>query len=641
MKKLNLKKNSKFIYVFLAVFTAAVFRQIGFLVNEMFDQFLIILRASIYIGLFATWGISVRDRIIQPQVRRYLTAVSALMVFWITVRTIRYSLEECLWVIRHLWYLYYLPMLFIPLLAMFIALSLGKPEGFRLPKWVRLLYIPTVTLLLMVLTNDLHQFVFVFPADAVVWGNDYSYAAGYFMAVGWMIFCTVTALVTMLIKCRIPYSRAVLMLPFIPAMAALIYAVCLFFRLPWLIAIAGDMTVVFCLFIAAILESCIACSLIQSNTGYEELFMVSRLGAQITNQENTVCLSSSNARELTEEQRMSARVQPVLADQTTLVRSQPIQFGHVLWQVDIAGITEAIEQIEENCRDLAESNRIRQKNLETRKKILALQEKNRISDMLHRETARQIDLISRMLSQYDTETDDRKCRRLLAGAAVAGAYIKRYGNLLLIGERTETVDIRDLSRCFDESFVNLELLGVNCLHILPSGISLVMKDVLKVYSSFETAVWNLSVTLIFLIWRQWRMRFPSRMEYTVFRSNCRKAVKKMNVRKITERLKDKRELRAAIKEALDTLPSAVCYFTSAGTVKLCNAAMNELFRKITQCDLQSHAELKEALESCDKINGIIRDGNVFFFRMGRHGSILRMKLQLLTVRFIRRRCSVM
>ena len=91
----------------------------------------------------------------------------------------------------------------------------------------------------------------------------------------------------------------------------------------------------------------------------------------------------------------------------------------------------------------------------------------------------------------------------------------------------------------------------------------------------------------------------------------------MNVRKITERLKDKRELRAAIKEALDTLPSAVCYFTSAGTVKLCNAAMNELFRKITQCDLQSHAELKEALESCDKINGIIRDGNVFFFPDGK------------------------
>lgn len=488
MKKLNLKKNSKFLCVFLAVFTASVLRQVGFLVNELLDLFLSILRASIYIGLFATWGISVRNRIIQPQVRRYLTAVSALMVFWITVRTIRYSLEECPWVIRHLWYLYYLPMLFIPLLAVFIALSLGKPESFRLPKWATLLNIPTTTLLLLVLTNDLHQLVFIFPADASVWANDYSYAAGYFMAVGWMMLCTVTALVTMMIKCRIPHSRAVLMLPFVPAMAALIYGACLFFRLPWLKVIAGDMTVVFCLFITAILESCIACGLIQSNTGYEELFMVSRLGAQITNQENAVCLASSNARELTEEQRINARVQPVLADQTTLVRSQPIRFGHALWQVDIAEITEAIEQIEENCRNLAERNRIRQEKLETRKKILALQEKNRVSDMLHRETARQIDLISRMLAQYDAETDDRKCRRLLAGAAVAGAYIKRYGNLLLIGERAETADIRELSRCFDESFINLELLGVNCLHTLPSGISLAMKDMLQVYRSFETAV---------------------------------------------------------------------------------------------------------------------------------------------------------
>ena len=488
MKKLNLKKYSRFLCVFLTVFTAAVLRQVGFLVNEQFDLFFTILRASLYIGLFAAWGLSVRNRIIQPQVRRYLTAVSVLMVFWITVRTIRYSLEECPWVMRHLWYLYYLPMLFIPLLGVFIALSLGKPESFRLPKWAAFLNIPATMLLLLVLTNDLHQLVFVFPADAVVWINDYSYAAGYFMAVGWMILCTVTALVIMMIKCRIPHSRTVLMLPFVPVMMALIYGVCLFFRFTWLRVIAGDMTVVFCLFIAAILECCITCGLIQSNTGYEELFMVSRLGAQIANQENVVCLASSNARELTEEERINARVQPVRTDQTTLVRSQPIRYGHALWQADITEITEAIEQIEENCRDLAERNRIRQENLETRKKILALQEKNRVSDMLHRETARQIDLIGRMLAQYDVQADDRKCRRLLAGAAVAGAYIKRYGNLLLMGEREETADIRDLSRCFDESFINLELLGVNCLHTLPSGISLAVKDMLQVYRSFETAV---------------------------------------------------------------------------------------------------------------------------------------------------------
>lgn len=488
MMKSNSKKYSTTLCVILAIFTARVLRQIGFQVEDPLDLCLIILRASIYIGLFIAWCISVRNRIIQPQVRRYLTLVSALMVFWMTVRTIRYSLDECIWLMRYLWYLYYLPMLLIPLLAVFVALSLGKPDNFRLSKWTGLLYIPTAALLLLVLTNDLHQFVFVFPEDAIVWVNDYSYALGYFLAVGWVVSCTITALVVMLIKCRIPHSRTVLMLPFAPAVVALIYGVLYYFRVPWLKFLTGDMTVVFCLLIVAILECCIECGLIQSNTGYEELFMVSRLGAQITNQENAVCLASTNARALTEEQRISTKTQTVSADKSMIVKSQPIGFGHVLWQENVAELTEAIEQIEENCRDLAEHNRIRQENLKTRKKILALQEKNRVSDLLHRETAGQIDLIDRMLAQYDKEPDDKKRSRLLGGAAVVGAYIKRYGNLLLIGERTETADIRDLARCFDESFINLELLGVNCLHTLPSDIILATKDMLQVYRSFEAAV---------------------------------------------------------------------------------------------------------------------------------------------------------
>lgn len=87
--------------------------------------------------------------------------------------------------------------------------------------------------------------------------------------------------------------------------------------------------------------------------------------------------------------------------------------------------------------------------------------------------------------------------------------------------------------------------------------------------------------------------------------------------KIAGRIKDQYELRTAVKEALDTLPTAVCYFTSSGTVKLCNTTMYDLFRKIAQSDLQSFDELKEALDGCDKSTGIVRDGNVFLFPDGR------------------------
>lgn len=323
----------------------------------------------------------------------------------------------------------------------------------------------------------------------MVWtDSDYGYGFGYVLIVIYLLFCALTVLATLSEKCRLPGSRRRILFPCIPIFILLIYMLLYYLRVDWIHYIAGDVTAVFCLMYAATLELCIRCGLIQTNTGYDELFMASGLGIQITDRENAVCLLSAAAGELTQKQRRSAETHPVLAEQNTLVKSQPIRFGHVLWQEDIAALTEAIGQIEENCRELAESNRIRQENLETRRKILALQEKNRANDLLHRETAGQIELIDRMLTRYAAGTDEEERPKLLAGAAVVGAYIKRYGNLLLAKERTKTTDIRDLSRCFEESFINLELLGVNCSHTLPSDIALATKDMLYVYRSFETAV---------------------------------------------------------------------------------------------------------------------------------------------------------
>lgn len=467
---------------------AMVFSAIALRVLGKFDILIVpggIARSLIYIALYIGWGISVSKRIIQVQVRYYLIAVSGLMVFWFVIRSMRYYFITDIGIARQLWYLYYLPMLFIPLFSLFVAISLGKPENARLSKTALLLLsIPTVLCLLLVLTNDLHQLVFSFPEGAVWTDINNGYTFGYYIVLGWEILCALAAFVIMIIKCRLSYRKKYL--PFLLLACSIVYAFIYVSGVEWMQLIGGDIAAAQCLMFTGILESCIQCGLIQTNTGYEELFMVSRLGAQITDQGNTVCLASSNARELTGEQRMSAKTHPVLADKTTLIKSKPIRFGHVLWQEDVSEFTEAIEQIEENCRDLSERNRIRRKNLETKKKILSLQEKNRAADVLNRETTGQISMIEHLLTQYDTENDAQKREKLLAGAAVLGAYIKRYGNLLLVSHREETADICDLSRCFEDSFVNLELLDVKYLCTLPADVILATKDMLRIYHTFET-----------------------------------------------------------------------------------------------------------------------------------------------------------
>ena len=96
------------------------------------------LRSAIYLFLFSVWCYSLWARIVQVQVRHYMLAISALMVLWILLRSIKFSIDNTD-AERLLWYFYYFPMLFIPMLSVFVSQSLGKGEDFRLPRWTKLL----------------------------------------------------------------------------------------------------------------------------------------------------------------------------------------------------------------------------------------------------------------------------------------------------------------------------------------------------------------------------------------------------------------------------------------------------------------------------------------------------------------------
>ena len=485
MQKVNLKKHGALLCAFLAVAAAAVLRQIGFCVNEQLDQFFTILRAAIYIGLFVAWGISVRSRIIQPQVRRYLTAVSALMIFWMTVRSIRYSLEEALWVMRHLWYLYYLPMLFIPLLAVFIALSLGKPESFRLPKWTVLLYIPTAALLLLVLTNDLHQLVFRFPEDAVVWMNEYRYGIVYFPVVGWMVLCALTALVIMLVKCRVPNSRKVLVLPFVPVVLSVIYGALYIFQLPWLRLIAGDVTVVFCLLIAATLESCIQCGLIQSNTHYNDLLLSCTLRVQLTDPEYQRLLSSRSAEPIPLQIMRQTETGPVRLDGGLRLSGAPVRGGHVLWTEDVSELLEVLEELQDVKDSLEDNNALLRAEYTLKAREAHIAEQDRLYNIIQRETAPRIKLLAELTDAFETIGDEAQRKQILGKMAVIGAYLKRRSNLIFLADKTPLFQEKELHLTFGESMDNLELCGITCGLLSELEGPVEARQLMKMYDLFE------------------------------------------------------------------------------------------------------------------------------------------------------------
>lgn len=468
MAKTNLKNHRAFLCAALAVTAAAILRQIGLRVEDPLDWASSFLRSGIYIVLFTAWGISVRSRIIQPQVCRYLTAVSALMVFWVTVRTIRYQFAKAPWVLRHLWYLYYLPILFIPLLAVFVALSLGKPEDFHLPKWTNLLYIPATLLLLLVLTNDLHQLTFVFPADAVVWANEYHHSVVYYLALGWVFACALTALFVMVKKCHIPHSRKVLLLPLIPvALAAIDAALWVFrtlgvFRLTWLRVIAGDITVVFCLLITATLESCIQCSLIQSNTRYGELFDASTVGAQIVDDDYHPYLASQNARPVSETVLRQTEGGPVLLPSGIRLCAAGIRGGHIFWQENVAELLEVLKELHDTRDELSEYSTLLEEENKQKQERCQLEEQKRLYDAMRQTVSPAMERLAVLIDRLNGAEDRDSARALHGRIAVLGAYIKRRSNLVFLSDETGAVPSRELLLCLNESVSNLRLAGMDC-----------------------------------------------------------------------------------------------------------------------------------------------------------------------------------
>ena len=477
------KQNHKTGFLVAAMVFCAIFLR----VLGKFDILIVpggIVRSLIYIALYIGWGISVSKRIIQTQVRHYMVSVSGLMVFWFVIRTIKYFFITDPGIIRQLWYWFYLPMLFIPLFSLFVAISLGKPANARLSKTaLLLLYIPTLLCLLLVLTNDLHQLVFAFSEGKEWTDNNMNYAFGYYFVFGWEILCALSAFVIMLIKCR--HSQRKKYLPFLLLACSIVYGLIYASGAKWMRLIAADITAAQCLLFTGILECCIQCGLIQTNTGYQSLFEAGSIGAQIADTDWHTRYASSNAPELSADMMRSAEKDAAMLDSNTLLRSGRIPGGHVLWQEDITDITALLENLEENRKTISESNDVEQENYKTKVKINTVREKNRLYDRLQTQTAHQIELLDQLLTQYEAQSDPEIRRSLLAKAAVIGAYIKRRGNLMFIGEKSDVTDTAELSACLDESFANLELMGVECAIDIPGKNSITIRDAIRVYDFFE------------------------------------------------------------------------------------------------------------------------------------------------------------
>ena len=418
------------------------------------------IRAALYLLLFSLWGFSIDRRIIQTQALHCLRLTAALMLVWLVLRTLKYEVVTDLTVARYIWYLYYLPLLFIPLLGVYIALSLGKSDEFRLTGKIGALAIIPSTLFLLVITNDLHQQMFAFSSGVPGEPDNSSYTHGpvYFCCLGWMVICLFFSLILLLKKSRVPCVKKKKIIPFVIGCATVIYGILYLLGLPAVRWWFGDMNVMFCLLYAAIYESCIRCRMIQSNTGYVELFEATTLAACIADRNGNIVLRSRAA---DEDMVCPQDGLQIIRSNGIRISSAPISGGYAVWQDNVEPLTELRAKLSENKTKIKNN---KEKLLEAyliQKKLNELTEKNRIYDELETKYGKQIVRIGQLLKQCEG-AEPVEIQNLLKRILLLGTYIKRGANLYFLSLEYEFLPQQELRLTVDEAVGAMTVCGTEC-----------------------------------------------------------------------------------------------------------------------------------------------------------------------------------
>ena len=468
-------------------FLAAVLMAIAFVMREIYEDLpnamlqsvMCLIRDTIHISLLFSWVVSVQRRLVNKNVRRLMLMVGCLLLFWLIDKIVKWDFTGSVThpLVRYLWYGFYVGMLFVPTLGAFIINYLGKPEDYSHPKKLNYLLIPPTIMLIAVFTNDLHQKVFVFYNGFINFDLEYGYDWFYYIVMGYFIVMGFYFVVMMLVKSRVPGSRKLQKMP----VAIMTFAA--FFWLGYSMRLYNcDLTVMDCLIIVLLLESAIQSGLLPSNTRYQEVFDSTTVPVQIVDRDYQPHYVSGGALPISEEQmRKSAEGTVDLGD--SLLNSASIRGGHVMWQDDITRLNDLRIRLRDTQEQLGEENTLLQAELELKETKAKADEQNRLYDRIASEVESQLIKADELLRRIEEKPGNN--RDLIAKLCVLGSYIKRRGNLLLLGEENGIIQTRELEYCIRESMDNLKTASIFTSFESHCSGELPLKFIVEAYDFYE------------------------------------------------------------------------------------------------------------------------------------------------------------
>ncbi len=390
-----------------------------------------------------------------------MKSLSWMALLLLFLRGVKYSAFAGVGVLaRHTWYLYYVPMLLTPLLFFCISLLIYPKDDLKIPKKWYVIGAVTVVFIALVLTNDLHQTVFRFQPGFADWDTQYTHGWLFYAVTAWQVLLYLAAVIILGFKCSISVSRKHAWMTAIPFAIGIAASVLLATgRMPMRNGthlFEFPETLIF--MTAGMLECCMQLGLIPTNQGYGKLFRVCSLCAQITDRTGRPVYSSATAVPLAAEQ-FAAQDGARIGEHTVLHKMElPGGFG--FWQDDMTEIDRLNDELEEVRDRLSQKAELIRLQNELAEKQTKIAQRTALYDTIAERTGRQSRAISRLAETARLSDDPALRERCSRQITLLGAFIKRYANLMLLSDKSQTIETGELGLSVSEVLRYLNYSGI-------------------------------------------------------------------------------------------------------------------------------------------------------------------------------------
>ncbi|MGI6174770.1 MAG: hypothetical protein ACOYJC_01140 [Christensenellales bacterium] len=418
--------------------------------------------ALIYMVLVVIWTAAMFRRATHKNVRRAAPIAGIILLGWITVRLIKYQIGDALALNRYMWYSFYLFQLALPLVLLWLAWAIDKPdERTKTPQWLRAMTAINGTLMMLVLTNDLHNWIFRLDLANPNWASEYGYGFVFFFVTAAWIVPLIMAIVILVVKSRQAPRKRGFVLPFAFCALLILYGMGYITRVP--IAWDSDYTMVVGLFALLFMEVCMRSGMVPVNTKYERLFTHSPLNMQIIDHTETAALSSAAAIQVDHGLLCSALASyplPAEQDENTLLFAANITGGYALWQEDISSLNRLHAQIGESVRKRTMANAVLAEEEKIRRALDEETANIQLMKQLEQEIAGHIIRLSAMIDGLDTADDQPK---ETVRIALLLCYVKRRCNLFFRAQETKALPPDEWTSYIDELADMADYSGIKIL----------------------------------------------------------------------------------------------------------------------------------------------------------------------------------